>query len=66
MSHDRRRMAVEVTVERMNVERAAMGLPVGYQVGTTTEGVPCLTLVIEVAKVERVRAAPRVERMRIP
>jgi hypothetical protein len=45
LNHERRRAAVEVTVERVNAERAAIGLPAGVKVGFNADGVPYLALV---------------------
>lgn len=60
MNHERRRMAVEATVERMNADRAANGLPVGVKVGFTADGVPYLALCGDDAP------APKIKRERVP
>ena len=45
MNNDRKRAALDVTIERMNAEREAMGLPAGYRVATNEQGVPFLACV---------------------
>lgn len=56
--HGRRRAAVEITVERLNAECAAAGMPQGYRVGVNVDDVPYVALADSDAVVERVRLDP--------